>query len=115
MEVHPDPDRALCDGPNSLALANLESLVMNLYEIHKIVSPKDPVVIGSSSIIVKPEPSIYPLEEKLNKALTAYHKENALSLGMPSHQASTLLGLDNDCPEGLRKKKRQPSAKGQKS
>jgi 2-dehydro-3-deoxyphosphooctonate aldolase (KDO 8-P synthase) len=67
MEVHPDPDRALCDGPNSLALANLESLVMNLKEIHKIVSPKGSAVSGASSIIEKPEPSIYPLEEKLKK------------------------------------------------
>ena len=30
MEVHPDPDKALCDGPNSLALADLEALVLNL-------------------------------------------------------------------------------------
>jgi 2-dehydro-3-deoxyphosphooctonate aldolase (KDO 8-P synthase) len=67
MEVHPDPDRALCDGPNSLALANLESLVLNLNEIHKIVSPRDPVVSGASSIIEKLEPSIYPLVEKLKK------------------------------------------------
>jgi YrbI family 3-deoxy-D-manno-octulosonate 8-phosphate phosphatase len=37
MEVHPDPDRALCDGPNSLALADLEPLVLNLCSIHKLV------------------------------------------------------------------------------
>ncbi len=30
MEVHPDPDNALCDGPNSLALADLEPLIENL-------------------------------------------------------------------------------------
>jgi 2-dehydro-3-deoxyphosphooctonate aldolase (KDO 8-P synthase) len=24
FEVHPDPDKALCDGPNSLALAQFE-------------------------------------------------------------------------------------------
>ncbi len=37
IETHPDPDRALCDGPNSLHLKDLESLVLNLIEIHKLV------------------------------------------------------------------------------
>ncbi len=37
MEVHPDPDRALCDGPNSLALGDLRSLLMALREIDHIV------------------------------------------------------------------------------
>ncbi len=37
MEVHPDPDRALCDGPNSLALGDLRSLLMVLREIDHIV------------------------------------------------------------------------------
>ena len=27
VEVHPDPDKALCDGPNSIALKNLEALL----------------------------------------------------------------------------------------
>ncbi len=40
MEVHPDPDRALCDGPNSLALADLEPLVTNLAEIFRLI-PRD--------------------------------------------------------------------------
>lgn len=37
MEVHPDPDRALCDGPNSLALKDLRSLLTVLREIDRIV------------------------------------------------------------------------------
>lgn len=37
LEVHPDPDRALCDGPNSLALSDLEPLVKNLLEIRKLL------------------------------------------------------------------------------
>ncbi len=37
MEVHPDPDRALCDGPNSLHLEDLEDLMRNLIEIHRLV------------------------------------------------------------------------------
>jgi len=41
LEVHPDPDRALCDGPNSLKLADLESLISNLVEIHKLVPSGD--------------------------------------------------------------------------
>jgi len=59
------------------------------------------IPVGSSQWVIKSR--ITELEEKLNKALTAYHKENALSLGMPAHQACALLGLDNDCWEGLRK------------
>ncbi|MFA6223219.1 MAG: 3-deoxy-8-phosphooctulonate synthase [Desulfomonilaceae bacterium] len=46
IETHPDPDRALCDGPNSLALSDLESLVLNLVEIHKLIPRSEP---GSSS------------------------------------------------------------------
>ena len=38
MEVHPDPDRALCDGPNSLPLDSLYELVSELKRIHKAVS-----------------------------------------------------------------------------
>lgn len=33
MEVHPDPDRALCDGPNSLPLESLYELVTQLKKI----------------------------------------------------------------------------------
>ena len=34
LEVHPDPDRALCDGPNSLPLTALEKLLTKLLAIH---------------------------------------------------------------------------------
>jgi 2-dehydro-3-deoxyphosphooctonate aldolase (KDO 8-P synthase) len=33
MEVHPNPEKALCDGPNSLALADLRELLMKLIAI----------------------------------------------------------------------------------
>ncbi len=36
LEVHPDPDRALCDGPNSLKLDELERLFFQLKEIDRI-------------------------------------------------------------------------------
>lgn len=34
MEVHPDPDSALCDGPNSLPMHELSSLLLTLKKIH---------------------------------------------------------------------------------
>lgn len=37
IEVHPDPDKALCDGPNSLALDQLESLLKSLLKIRAAV------------------------------------------------------------------------------
>ncbi len=36
MEVHPEPDQALCDGPNSLKLDSLEPLIKQLIAIHRI-------------------------------------------------------------------------------
>ncbi len=40
LEVHPDPDRALCDGPNSLALNDLPDLLAVLKDIDAIVKRK---------------------------------------------------------------------------
>jgi len=37
MEVHENPDQALSDGPNSLALANFESLIRKVKEIDAMV------------------------------------------------------------------------------
>jgi len=37
MEVHPDPDRALCDGPNTLALNSLRDLLTTLKGIDGLV------------------------------------------------------------------------------
>ncbi len=37
MEVHPDPDCALCDGPNSMPLGETKSLVKILKRIHALV------------------------------------------------------------------------------
>jgi 2-dehydro-3-deoxyphosphooctonate aldolase (KDO 8-P synthase) len=44
FEVHPDPDRALCDGPNSLALESLPALLTLLKRIDSVVregAPED--------------------------------------------------------------------------
>ena len=40
LEVHEDPKCALCDGPNSLALKDLEELLVTVKEIHSIVREK---------------------------------------------------------------------------
>ena len=37
METHPDPDKALCDGPNSLKLANMAGLLETLKELDTAV------------------------------------------------------------------------------
>ena len=37
MEVHPDPDRARCDGPNTLALDSLRELLTTLKGIDGLV------------------------------------------------------------------------------
>jgi 2-dehydro-3-deoxyphosphooctonate aldolase (KDO 8-P synthase) len=38
MEVHPDPDKALCDGPNSMPLERVEPLLRQLLAIHHLVA-----------------------------------------------------------------------------
>ena len=39
MEVHPDPNKAPCDGPNMLKLKNLPPLLEQIKEIDRIVKP----------------------------------------------------------------------------
>ncbi len=36
MEVHPDPDQALCDGPNSIALDQIEGILTQLVQIRRV-------------------------------------------------------------------------------
>ena len=38
MEVHPDPDNALCDGPNSMPLKDMESFLQTILRIHEVIS-----------------------------------------------------------------------------
>ncbi len=42
MEVHPDPDRALCDGPNSLRLDDVGPLLAQLAAIRKLLHREEP-------------------------------------------------------------------------
>lgn len=37
LEVHPDPEKARCDGPNSLSLSSLSQLLQTLLDIDRIV------------------------------------------------------------------------------
>lgn len=37
LETHPDPDKALCDGPNSVPLDNIEKLLNNLMMVDKLI------------------------------------------------------------------------------
>jgi len=39
MEVHPNPDKALCDGPNSLQLDTINDLLGQLKAIRKAIAP----------------------------------------------------------------------------
>lgn len=41
MEVHPNPDNALCDGPNSLPLTEVASLWQDLQELHILCSGQE--------------------------------------------------------------------------
>jgi 2-dehydro-3-deoxyphosphooctonate aldolase (KDO 8-P synthase) len=41
MEVHPHPDSALCDGPNSLPLDQVRPLLSMLKKIHRLVRSRD--------------------------------------------------------------------------
>ncbi len=38
MEIHPDPDHALCDGPNSIPLDKVEELLVQLIRVRNAVS-----------------------------------------------------------------------------
>ncbi len=38
MEVHPDPDKALCDGPNMISLDSLPGLLKAVKDIHAILA-----------------------------------------------------------------------------
>ena len=42
MEVHEDPSRALCDGPNTLSLDGVGSLLAQVKEIDRIVKDSGP-------------------------------------------------------------------------
>jgi 2-dehydro-3-deoxyphosphooctonate aldolase (KDO 8-P synthase) len=38
MEVHPEPEKALCDGPNMIGLADLKKMLTVVKGIHEVLS-----------------------------------------------------------------------------
>ena len=40
METHPEPDKALSDGPNAWPLDRMESLLTTLMELDRVVKSK---------------------------------------------------------------------------
>ena len=46
MEVHPEPDKALCDGPNMISLDELPQLLTVVKSIHELVSTQAPDIGG---------------------------------------------------------------------
>ena len=45
MEVHPEPEKALCDGPNSVRWADLPALLRYLIDLDRFVKQYPPVVL----------------------------------------------------------------------
>jgi len=66
MEAHPDPDRALCDGPNSLSLSDLEPLAANLKALFEVVKNAQSPASTQTAARVREEPG-ETLEDKLRK------------------------------------------------
>ncbi|GAB5450622.1 MAG: 3-deoxy-8-phosphooctulonate synthase [Halioglobus sp.] len=46
LEAHPDPDKALCDGPSALPLAQLEAFLTQVKAVDDVVKSLPPVAIG---------------------------------------------------------------------
>ncbi|MBI4965893.1 MAG: 3-deoxy-8-phosphooctulonate synthase [Desulfomonile tiedjei] len=68
MEVHPEPDKALCDGPNCLDLGDVEALAVNLQEIYRLI-PRREVGLTDQRAFVRSEPTddLPTLEDRLKK------------------------------------------------
>jgi 2-dehydro-3-deoxyphosphooctonate aldolase (KDO 8-P synthase) len=66
MEVHPLPDHALCDGPNSLALKDLEPLVRNLLDIHRVTTAQNVVSVRENAP-VQSKPRKTTLQDRMSK------------------------------------------------
>ncbi len=55
MEIHPEPEKALCDGPNQWPLNQLEDLLISLLAIHQAVS-NDPGVPNDQAVSSRVRP-----------------------------------------------------------
>jgi 2-dehydro-3-deoxyphosphooctonate aldolase (KDO 8-P synthase) len=41
MEVHPEPDRALCDGPNMIRLDRMRDFLKRIRALHNLISAQE--------------------------------------------------------------------------
>ncbi|MDG1216199.1 MAG: 3-deoxy-8-phosphooctulonate synthase, partial [Luminiphilus sp.] len=46
LEAHPDPDKALCDGPSALPLAQLEPFLAQVKAVDDLVKAQPPLVVS---------------------------------------------------------------------
>ncbi len=82
MEAHPDPENALCDGPNSIVLSDLESLVTNLREIYGLVPREETATPPGATASLETRPSGSTLDERLKKIrLLIFDVDGALTDG----------------------------------
>jgi 2-dehydro-3-deoxyphosphooctonate aldolase (KDO 8-P synthase) len=44
LEIHPHPDSALCDGPNSLPFEHVEPLLVTLTKLHQVVANREGMI-----------------------------------------------------------------------
>ena len=44
LEIHPHPDSALCDGPNSLSFEHVEPLLLTLKKLHQVVANRQGMI-----------------------------------------------------------------------
>lgn len=52
MEVHPEPEKALCDGPNSVRWSDLPQLIRYLQNLDQFVKSQPPVVLDQAHTVV---------------------------------------------------------------
>lgn len=44
LEIHPQPDSALCDGPNSLPFEHVEPLLVTLRDLHQVLANREGMI-----------------------------------------------------------------------
>jgi 2-dehydro-3-deoxyphosphooctonate aldolase (KDO 8-P synthase) len=46
LEVHPEPEKALCDGPNMMRLEDLAKMLKTIKDLHEFINHTPPVLAG---------------------------------------------------------------------
>jgi 2-dehydro-3-deoxyphosphooctonate aldolase (KDO 8-P synthase) len=82
MEVHPDPDKALCDGPNCIALENVASLIKDLKTIYGIIPRGREIPPEVTTAVTPSHISELHLDERLKKiSLIIFDVDGVLTEG----------------------------------